>query len=91
MHDLKLLREQPALLREAMARRQKLEHFAPVLDRAEALELERRTFIAAVEERKAAADAVMAEPSVRVDGDQNRPIEKPFFDRTALRDPRPSV
>ncbi|HYD53929.1 MAG TPA: serine--tRNA ligase [Gemmatimonadaceae bacterium] len=57
MHDLKTLREQPALLREAMARRQKLEQFAPVLDRAEELESERRILIAAVEERKAKRNA----------------------------------
>lgn len=65
MHDLKTLREQPALLREAMARRQKLDLYAPVLDRAEALESERRTLIAAVEERKARRNASSQEVARR--------------------------
>jgi seryl-tRNA synthetase len=45
VHDLKTLREQPALLREAMARRQKLDQYRPLLDRADTLEPERRTLI----------------------------------------------
>ena len=57
MHDLRLIREQPELLREAMRRREKLDALAPVLDRAEALERERRAMIQAVEERKAARNA----------------------------------
>ena len=57
MHDLKLVREQPALLRDAMRRRQALDALAPQLDRLEALERERRALIQEVEERKAARNA----------------------------------
>lgn len=53
MHDIRLLRDQMAHLREAMRRRGKLEELAPVLDRAEALEKERREAIGAVEELQA--------------------------------------
>ena len=54
MHDLRLLRESVDLLREGMARRGALEQITPVLDRAVALDVERRALIQAVEERKAA-------------------------------------
>ena len=54
MHDARVFREQVDQLRDAMRRRQKLDELAPVLDRGVALELERRTVIQAVEERKAA-------------------------------------
>ena len=54
MHDPRVFREQVDLLREAMRRRQKLDELAPLIDRGVALELERRTVIQAVEERKAA-------------------------------------
>ena len=54
MHDARVFREQVELLRDAMRRRQKLDDLAPLLDRGVALELERRTIIQAVEERKAA-------------------------------------
>ena len=57
MHDPRVFREQVELLREAMRRRQKLDELAPLLDRGVALELERRTVIQAVEERKAARNA----------------------------------
>jgi seryl-tRNA synthetase len=57
VHDLRTLREQPELLREAMARRQKADQYAPILDRAADLERERRLLIAAVEERKASRNA----------------------------------
>ena len=57
MHDLRLVREQPELLREGMRRRGQLEALAPVLDRAEALDVERRRIIQQVEERKAARNA----------------------------------
>jgi seryl-tRNA synthetase len=57
MHDPRVFREQVELLREAMRRRQKLDELAPMLDRGVALELERRTIIQAVEERKAARNA----------------------------------
>ena len=49
-----MLREQLDVLREGMRRRGALDGLAPLLDRAETLERDRRTFIQAVEERKAA-------------------------------------
>ena len=54
MHDARVFREQVEQLQDAMRRRQKLDELAPLLDRGVALELERRTVIQAVEERKAA-------------------------------------
>ena len=57
MHDARVFREQVEPLRDAMRRRQKLDELAPLLDRGIALELERRTIIQAVEERKAARNA----------------------------------
>lgn len=57
MHDARVFREQVELLRDGMRRRRKLDDLAPVLDRGVALELERRTVIQAVEERKAARNA----------------------------------
>jgi len=54
MHDPRVFRDQVELLREGMRRRQKLDELAPLIDRGVALELERRTVIQAVEERKAA-------------------------------------
>jgi seryl-tRNA synthetase len=57
MHDPRVFREQVEQLRDAMRRRQKLDELAPVLDRGVTLELERRTVIQAVEERKAARNA----------------------------------
>ena len=57
MHDQRVFREQVDQLRDAMRRRQKLDDLAPLLDRGVALELERRTVIQAVEERKAARNA----------------------------------
>ena len=54
MHDIRVLREQMDVLRDALGRRGALDGLAPVLDRAEQLERDRRTIIQAVEERKAA-------------------------------------
>ena len=65
MHDLKLVREQPELLRDAMRRRGTLDVLAPQLDRVAALELERRTLIQRVEEQKAARNAGSAEVARR--------------------------
>ena len=45
MHDIRLLRDQLDVLREGMRRRGKLEEFAPLLERAESLERERRASI----------------------------------------------
>jgi seryl-tRNA synthetase len=54
MHDVRVFRDQLEHLRDAMRRRQKLDELLPAIDRGVALELERRTIIQAVEERKAA-------------------------------------
>jgi seryl-tRNA synthetase len=61
VHDTRMLREQMALLRDGMTRRGKADVYAPVLERAESLERDRRTFIQAVEERKAARNAASQE------------------------------
>lgn len=65
MHDLRLIREQPDLLREAMRRRGVLATLEPLIARGEALERERRLVIQAVEERKAARNATSAEVARR--------------------------
>lgn len=57
MHDPKLPREHPEMLRDAMRRRGVLDAVAPQLDRCATLEVERRLLIQAVEERKAARNA----------------------------------
>jgi len=57
MHDARVFREQVEQLRDGMRRRQKLDDLAPILERGVAMELERRTVIQAVEERKAARNA----------------------------------
>ena len=58
MHDPRLLRDDVEMLREGMRRRGKLDALAPLIDRAVGLDRERRTLIQAVEERKAARNAV---------------------------------
>ena len=57
MHDLRALREQVDLLRDAMRRRGGDGVSLALIDRGEDLERDRRTFIQAVEERKAARNA----------------------------------
>lgn len=71
MHDARVFREQLELLRDAMRRRQKLDELAPLLDRGVALELERRTIIQAVEERKAARNANSQEVARRKKAGEN--------------------
>jgi seryl-tRNA synthetase len=61
MHDIRVLREQIEVLRDALGRRGALDGMTAVLDRAEGLERERRTLIQAVEERKAARNAASQE------------------------------
>ena len=58
MHDLKLVREHVDALREGMRRRGALTALAPAIDQAVALDGTRRETIQAVEERKAARNAV---------------------------------
>lgn len=65
MHDARVFREQVELLREGMRKRQKLDELAPLIDRGIALELERRSIIQAVEERKAARNVSSQEVSRR--------------------------
>src|SRR5437773_2258983 len=65
MHDIRVLREQMQMLRDALGRRGALAGLAPVLDRAERLERDRRTVIQAVEERKAARNAASQEVAQR--------------------------
>ena len=61
MHDPRMVRDQAELLREAMRRRGKLDQFAPLIDRAQQLDRDRRLTIQAVEERKAARNAASQE------------------------------
>jgi len=71
MHDPKVFREQVEQLRDGMRRRQKLDELKPLLDRGVALELERRTVIQAVEERKAARNASSQEVARRKKAGEN--------------------
>jgi seryl-tRNA synthetase len=65
MHDIRLLRDHPDRLREGMRRRGKYDEFAPLLDRAEALERERRTAITELEQQQAARNRVTQEVAQR--------------------------
>ncbi len=65
MHDLRVLREQAADLRAAMRRRGQEEILAPTIDRAVELDRDRRATIQAVEERKAARNALSQEVARR--------------------------
>ena len=57
MHDMRALREQVDLLRDAMRRRGADDGMLQLIDRGENLDRDRRTLIQAVEERKAARNA----------------------------------
>ena len=57
MHDLRVLREQIDLLRDGIQRRGAFDALSPVVDRGQTLEVERRTLIGAVDERKARRNA----------------------------------
>lgn len=61
MHDIRLLRDQLDHLRDGMRRRGKLEEFAPLLDRAESLEKERRAAITELEAQQARRNKVTQE------------------------------
>ena len=58
MHDIRLLRDQRDLLRDGMRRRGKLVELAPLLDRAEQLERERRIAITELEGQQARRNSV---------------------------------
>lgn len=61
MHDIRMVREQAAALRDGMRRRGLLAQMEPVIARLETLDRERRTTIQAVEEKKAARNAASQE------------------------------
>ena len=61
MHDIKMIREQAAALRDGMRRRGALDQLEPVIARLEALDRERRQTIVAVEEMKAKRNAASQE------------------------------
>src|SRR5437870_13264200 len=65
MHDIRVLREQMDVLRDALKRRGALDGLVTVLERAERLERDRRTIIQAVEERKAARNATSQDVAQR--------------------------
>jgi seryl-tRNA synthetase len=65
MHDIRVLREQMPMLRDALSRRGALEPLGQVLERAESLERDRRMMIQAVEERKAARNVTSQEVASR--------------------------
>ena len=65
MHDPRLIREQIEVLRDGMRRRGKLDVLAPIIDKAESLDRERRAMIQAVEERKAARNVSSQEVARR--------------------------
>ncbi len=61
MHDIRLLRESPDVVRDAMRRRGKSDVLGPAIDRAVTLEQERRAAIQACEEKKAARNTASQE------------------------------
>jgi seryl-tRNA synthetase len=71
MHDARLVREAPDTLRDGMRRRGKLDTLGASIDRAVALESERRAAIQAVEEKKAAKNATSQEVAKRKKAGEN--------------------
>ena len=71
MHDLKSLRDQIDVLRDGMRRRGKIDQLGPLIDRAEALDRDRRLNIQAVEERKAARNTATQEVARRKKAKEN--------------------
>lgn len=71
MHDLRMLRDQIDVLRAGLARRGALDAFAPVLERAEGLEQQRRALIVAADERKAARNSNAQEVARRKKAGEN--------------------
>jgi seryl-tRNA synthetase len=61
VHDLRLVRDQVALLRDAMRRRGALGQFAPLIDEAERVDAARREAIQRVEEQKARRNRISQE------------------------------
>ena len=71
MHDLRALREDADSIIKGLERRGKLETHGPLVDRALALDVERRALIQAVEERKAARNAASQEVARRKKSREN--------------------
>jgi seryl-tRNA synthetase len=65
VHDLRLLRENVEALRDGMRRRGKLDVLGPIIDRAEAVDRERRQLLQQIEERQAARNAASQEVARR--------------------------
>jgi len=65
MHDIRLLRDQLDVLRDGMRRRGKLTELAPVLERAESLERERRSAITEVEAQQSRRNKLSQEVAQR--------------------------
>jgi seryl-tRNA synthetase len=65
MHDLRVLREQPERVRDALRRRGALDQYGHHLDRAEQLEAERRAAIQEVEARQQRRNAISADVARR--------------------------
>ena len=65
MHDLRALREDADVIRGGLRRRGKLETLGPLVDRALALDVERRALIQVAEERKAARNSASQEVARR--------------------------
>jgi seryl-tRNA synthetase len=65
MHDLRMLRDQVDVLREGLRRRGALDTFAPVLQRGESLDQQRRALIVASDDKKAARNANAQEVAKR--------------------------
>jgi len=65
VHDLRALRDNADAIRDGLRRRGKLDALGPIVDRALAADVERRTLIQAVEERKAARNAASQEVARR--------------------------
>jgi seryl-tRNA synthetase len=71
VHDLRVLREQVDQLRDGLRRRGALDGLGAVVDRGQALEVERRTLIAAADERKARRNANAQEVAKRKRAGEN--------------------
>ena len=71
MHDLRALREDADAILKGLERRGKLETLGPLVDRALALDVDRRALIQAAEERKAARNAASQEVARRKKAREN--------------------
>jgi seryl-tRNA synthetase len=65
VHDLRALREDADAIRDGLQRRGKLDTLGPLVERALALDVERRALIQAVEERKASRNVASQEVARR--------------------------